>query len=140
MAWVVDSCVLLDIGTKNPKWGIACAQSLEDHFADGLTVCPISVIEIAPNFPGGIDEVRHFLFLLGIEDNHPWLHADTRAAAGAWSAYVNAKRAGRIDKRPLADLLIGAFAHRVGGLITRNPDDFRPWFPGLAICQPAEPK
>ena len=66
----------------------------------------------------------------------PWLEADTREVTRAWSAYVAARRAGHGRKRPVADIMIGAFAARQDGLITRNPDDFRPWFPRLKIIGP----
>jgi predicted nucleic acid-binding protein len=36
----------------------------------------------------------------------------------------------------LLALLIGAFACRYQGLITRNPSDFRRWFPKLKLRQP----
>jgi len=49
---------------------------------------------------------------------------------------VTAKRAGSAPKRPIADLQIGGFAMRFQGMITRNPGDFRPWYPGLTIIEP----
>ena len=35
------------------------------------------------------------------------------------------------------EILIGAFAQRLQGLVTRNPDHFRPAFPALEIRTPA---
>jgi len=32
--------------------------------------------------------------------------------------------------------LIGGFATRFQGLLSRNPDDFKPWFPALRILVP----
>jgi len=46
---------------------------------------------------------------------------------------VESKRGGQLPKRPIADVLIGAFALRFQGLLTRNLQDFRPLFPTLAI-------
>ena len=62
--------------------------------------------------------------------------ADTLATHEGWNRYVMAKRATRIPKRPLADVLIGAFASRFDGLLTRNESDFRPVFPALNITVP----
>ena len=45
-------------------------------------------------------------------------------------------REGETGKRPIADVLIGAFAMRKGGLITRNEADFRSLYPGLTIFNP----
>lgn len=136
MAWVVDSCVLLDIALEDARWGRASAQVLDARLTEGLVVCPVSTIEIAPEFGGDIEVVRKFLAILGARGDAPWLDADTREATRAWSAYVAARRAGHGRKRPIADIMIGAFAARHDGLITRNPDDFRPWFPKMKIIGP----
>jgi predicted nucleic acid-binding protein len=136
MAWVVDSCMLLDVALKDPEWGFRSAEKLEALRSGGLVVCPVTVIEITPQFGGDIAEVRKFLAILGASERENWLDADTLVAAKAWSAYVTEKRksgAGRVGKRPVADLMIGAFASRFDGLLTRNPDHFRPWFPKLKI-------
>lgn len=136
MAWVVDSCVLLDVALKDPEWGLRSAELLEAHRPAGLAVCPVTVIELTPQFGGDIAEVRKFLALLGASDRQAWLDADTGMAAKAWSAYVFEKRKsgiGKIARRPVADLMIGAFASRFEGLLTRNPDHFRPWFPSLNL-------
>jgi len=42
----------------------------------------------------------------------------------------------RSTKRPVADVLIGGFALRFDGLITRNTDDFRKLFPALRLIRP----
>jgi hypothetical protein len=64
-----------------------------------------------------------------------WTLADTECAHRAWNAYVQARRASDVPKRPVADVLIGAFACRYQGLITRNPVDFRRCFPKLKLRQ-----
>ena len=136
MAWVVDSCILLDIALADVQFGSASAQCVASRLADGVVACPISQIEIVPQFGGQLTQVRHFLKQSGIQHQIDWIEADTEAAAGGWAAYVKAKRAGQTLKRPIADIQIGGFARRFQGLITRNPGDFRPWFPGLVIIEP----
>ena len=42
-------------------------------------------------------------------------------------------------KRPIADVMIGAYALQKGGLITRNEDDFRSLYPDLTIYNPVHP-
>ena len=54
----------------------------------------------------------------------------------AWYEHVQRKRAGAVAKRPIADVLIGAYAMQKGGLITRNETDFRLLYPNLAIFNP----
>jgi predicted nucleic acid-binding protein len=138
MAWVVDSCVLLDLALHDPEWGLPAAQTLHQLANDGLIACHVSVVEIAPQFDGKADNVRRFLAVAGIQSGSSWLEADTSSAAEAWSRYVAARRqrGGKIPRRPVADLLIGGFAERHDGLVTRNPDDFTPWFPTLRLKVP----
>ncbi len=136
MAWVVDSCILLDVALEDARWGRASARLLQARLSEGLVVCPVSTIEIATEFGGDVEMVRKFLSILGARGDAPWLDADTREATRSWSAYVAARRAGHGRKRPIADIMIGAFAARHDGLITRNPDDFRPWFLRMKIIGP----
>lgn len=136
MAWVVDSCILLDIALADPQFGVASAKCVAAKLADDVVACPVSQIEIVPQFGGELTKVRHFLQQSGIQHTIDWIDADTEAASKGWAAYVSAKRAGQTQKRPIADIQIGGFAMRFQGLITRNPGDFRPWFPGLTIIEP----
>ena len=46
---------------------------------------------------------------------------------------------GEASKRPIADVMIGAYALQKGGLITRNEDDFRSLYPELPIYNPVHP-
>lgn len=136
MAWVVDSCVLLDVARKDPRFGYGSAILLDQKRSDGLVACPVSVIEITPEFGGTVAETKRFLYLAGIVSTATWTDTDTDTAALTWSEYVQRKRAGATDRRPVADILIGAFCCRFQGLITRNPAHFRPHFPDLVILEP----
>jgi predicted nucleic acid-binding protein len=136
MAWAVDSCILLDVALKDPEFGLPSALLLEKLRGDGLVVCPISVIEIAPQFGGQVRNVRQYLALLGAESQSAWLEADTENAAAGWARYVQQKKAAATGRRPIADILIGGFACRFQGLVSRNPQHFLPVFPDLAIRQP----
>lgn len=137
MAWVVDSCILLDVALRDQEFGLPAALLLDGLKGDGLVVCPLSAIEVTPHFGGRIEHVWEFLALLGADPHAAWLEADTESAAGGWTRYVALKRAGTVGKRPLADLLIGGFASRFQGLLTRNPQHFLPYYPGLTIREPA---
>ncbi len=138
MAFVVDSCVLLDIALKDPLWSLKSATMLAKKMNVGLTVCPLSVVEISPQFAGSLSEVRSFLKIIGVDYDEPWTSEDTANAVISWSRYVAKRRSGKVAKRPLADILIGSFAERMSGLITRNGEHFKPWFPKLKILDPSD--
>ena len=137
MAWVVDTCLLIDLAVDDPKFFAASARLLEEKQAEGLVVCPISVVELSPVFGGQLPAVAEFLGRLSIPWPEAWTLADTQAAFTAWNSYVTGKRQGNITKRPIADVLIGAFAARQQGLLTRNVSDFRAVFPALTIVVPS---
>jgi predicted nucleic acid-binding protein len=136
MSWVVDTCVVIDVLEEDPAFGRSSAQLLEKLLRDRLLVCPVTVVELAPAFQGDLGLEKHFLEAVGIDFTETWTFADTEQAHRAWNLYVQSRRVSDAQRRPLADLLIGAFACRHQGLITRNPADFRRWFPKLKLRQP----
>ena len=138
MAWVVDTCVLLDVLEDDPEFGRSSAVTLDAHVEEGLIVCPVTYAELAPAFQGDRSLQDEFLGGIGMDYRQDWLWEDTLRAHEAWNTFVQRKRAGLLPKRPLADILIGAFAIRHQGLITRNPDDFKPVFPGLTLRGPLQ--
>ena len=87
-------------------------------------VCPVSYIEIAPAFSSQAALQIEFLQEVGVQWREPWTWLDTEAAHRLWGEYVEKKRGGKTGRRPVADVLIEAFAQRFDGLITRNPKDF----------------
>jgi predicted nucleic acid-binding protein len=124
VAWVVDTSVLLDIHMQDPTFGRSSARCLARYLRNGLVVCPVSYIEIAPAFYGQVDLQIEFLQELGVQWRVAWIWSDTETASKLWGQYVEKKRAGKTSRRPVADVLIEAFAQRFDGLITRNPKDF----------------
>lgn len=136
MAWVVDTCVLIDVAEADAAFGLASAGLLDRRRADGLTICPATYVELAPVFNGDQAAQNEFLFNLGVTWPEAWIQADTEEAHRAWYRYVSARRAAKVPKRPLADILIGAFASRFDGILTRNENDFRTVFPALNIVTP----
>ena len=133
MAWVVDTCLLLDVLDDDPSFGESSALCIERHQRDGLTICPVTLIEMAPAFLGDWRRAEDFLSQLGIDDEQGWIAADTHAAFSAWHRHIELKRAGKTGRRPVADIQIGAFALRHQGLLTRNGGDFKRWFPSLRM-------
>ncbi len=134
--WVVDTCVVLDVFENDPSFGLPSARLLERLLADGLCVSPVTMVELSAAFGGDLAAQKRFLDQAGISYAENWTAADTEAAHPAWNAHVRIRRLAKAGKRPVADLLIGGFALNRGGLVTRNPGDFRRWFPKLAIREP----
>jgi predicted nucleic acid-binding protein len=124
MAWVVDTCVLLDIRMNDANFGITSAKCLASHLPDGLNISPVTYVELAPAFKGDALLQNAFLEQNGVEWLTSWTRADTEIAHGLWAAHVQEKRTGQGGRRPIADMFIEAFANRFQGLITRNPQHF----------------
>ena len=135
-AWVVDTCVVLDVALNDTAHGVKSAQLLSSNLRDGLVICPVTFVELSPAFGGNVTELKRFLRGAQIGWEEPWTLVDTETASDGWWRYVGQKRQGMVPRRPVADLLIGAFACRAYGLITRNPTDFKPFYPGLNLLSP----
>ena len=133
MAWVVDTCLLLDVLEADPVHGEHSAALLDRYAAEGLVICPVSYIELAPAFDGNAEQEEFFLQQIIADCRENWTWQDTENSHAAWNRYVAMKRKGKTPKRPIADIQIGAFSERYQGLLTRNPEDFQPVFPKLVI-------
>jgi predicted nucleic acid-binding protein len=138
MAWVVDTCMLIDVLEDDPEFGQASALVLDAHAEDGLVVCPVTYAELSPAFQGDRSLQDEFLGEIGVDYRESWVWEDTLRAHEAWHFFIQRKRSGQLLKRPLADILIGAFAVRHQGLITRNPSDFAPVFRDLTLRGPLQ--
>ena len=136
MAWVVDTCLLLDVGLDDPGFGRRSEALLQEKAGAGLLVCPVTFVELAPAFGGDLSALRQFLVGIPVGFEEVWQAGDTEAAARAWARHIGRKRAGRENRRPVADVLIGAFSLRFEGLLTRNGADFHRLFPKLKVVAP----
>jgi predicted nucleic acid-binding protein len=136
MKWVVDTCIVIDVWENDPSFGLRSATMLEAKLAEGLCICPVTFVELAPAFEGNGHEQESFLRQAGIGFRDDWKTADTKAAHLAWHFHISARRSGIFPKSPIADVLIGAYASNRRGLITRNPADFRRYFPDMEILEP----
>lgn len=54
MAWVVDTCLLIDIAIGDPVFGEASAKLIDSKRAGGLSICPVSYAELSPVFAGDL--------------------------------------------------------------------------------------
>jgi len=65
MAWVIDTCLLIDVAEADPTFGVASAALIDSKRAEGLTVCPVTYAELAPVFNGDQNAQNEFLIQLG---------------------------------------------------------------------------
>lgn len=137
MSWVVDTCVIIDIVCADEDFALPSAKALMAKANDGLLISPITYIELAPAFNGDVEFQNRTLAELQIEVDFGENREAILSAYKSWFAHISRKRSGKTIKRPIADVMIGAYATQKDGLITRNEDDFRALFPDLPIFNPA---
>lgn len=134
--WVIDTCLLIDVLDDDPTFGEASAELIDTHIPEGLSISPVTYAELAPAFQGERTLQDEFLAAVGVSFHQDWTWEDTLRTHIAWHEHIRRRRRQGGPKRPLADLLIGSFASRFEGLLTRNPDDFRSAFPELELRLP----
>ena len=134
--WVVDTCVIIDILSGDGTFSVKSADAIDAKRGEGLVVAPLTYIELAPSFCGNVKDQDLVVSGLGIELDFAGNKDAVLTAHKAWYEHVLRKRLGAVAKRPIADVLIGAYALQKGGLITRNEADFRTLYPTLTIFNP----
>ena len=139
MIWVVDTCVVIDLVERDSEFGAVSAAALASKIDDSFVIAPITYVELGPVFDGNRERQDAFLKESWIDFDFAGNKDAVLAAHKAWYEHVLRKRKGEVTKRPIADVLIGAYALQKGGLITRNEDDFRSLYPALDIYNPVYP-
>ena len=136
MIWVVDTCVVIDLVERDSEFGAVSATALASKIDDSFVIAPITYVELGPVFDGDRERQDAFLKESWIDFDFAGNKDAVLAAHKAWYEHVLRKRKGEVTKRPIADVMIGAYALQRGGLITRNEDDFRSLYPDLTIYNP----
>ena len=136
MTWVVDTCVIIDVLRGDETFSIKSSMALQAKLDDVLTIAPLTYVELAPEFNGDVEAQNAFLDGMWIQRDFGGSEETVIAAHKAWYEHVLRKRKGEARKRPIADIMIGAYAMQKGGLITRNEVDFRSLYPNLTIFNP----
>ena len=136
MAWVVDTSVVIDLVTGDPLFEPASTACLQIYLPDGLVISPVTFVELGPCFNGDDIAAESFLKTAQIGTSEFWSTADTLLGHRLWHQFQRKRRQLHAPKRPVADVLIAAYAARFQGIITRNPSDFRNILPTLRIIEP----
>lgn len=131
MKTLVDTNVLLDVITADPKWGAwseAALRDVAEHSA--LAINPIIFAEVTMKFSR-------------IEDAHAALADFVReplvfeAGFLAGKAFFAYKQRGGAKRSPMPDFYVGAHAVVAGmQLLTRDARRYRTYFPALTIISP----
>ena len=133
MPVLVDSNVILDIFTEDPKWFSWSSRTLaECAEKDLLIINPIIYAEVSIRFER-IEELEEALppeFF--IREELPW-----EAAFLAGKCFLLYKRREGKKTSPLPDFYIGAHAAVCGyALLTRDARRYRSYFPKLRLIAP----
>jgi predicted nucleic acid-binding protein len=129
---LVDSNVLLDLFTADPRWLEWSETQLADAIDRGPTLInPIVYAEISISFER-IEELEQTLPKEIEREPLPW-----EAAFLAGKCFVAYRRRGGDTRSPLPDFYIGAHAAVSGRvLLTRDASRYRSLFPRLALISP----
>ncbi len=132
-AVLVDSNVLLDVLTEDPRWFPWSAQALA-RVADEavLVINPIIYAEVSIRF-ARIEDLEEALALHLFERSQlPW-----DAAFLAGKCFLKYRRRGGRKGSTLPDFYIGAHAAIAGmSLLTRDASRYRTYFPTLRLIAP----
>ncbi len=129
---VVDSSVLLDVFTEDPRWLDWSQECLTSAAQQGALILNAVVLaEIAPRF-SRIETLRAALPTMAVVEEIP-----AAAAFLAGHAHANYRKAGGSRQAVLPDFLIGAHAAVTGRpLLTRNPRRVATHIPGATLISP----
>jgi len=133
MITAVDTNILIDIFSANPKFGQLSKQWLHRCLQEGTVhACEIVWVETATVFPNA-DDFLKVMGVLNIEFSS-MKHETVFAAASAWRHYRKAR--GKRE-RVVADFLIGAHAQiQADRLLTRDRGFYRSYFKSLNVLDP----
>ena len=130
---LVDSSVLLDVLTEDPRWYPWSAGALAECADEGaLAINPIIYAEVSIRF-AGIEELEDAV----PQDLFQRLALPWEAAFLAGKCFVDYRRRGGRRASPLPDFYIGAHAAVSGlSLLTRDATRYRTYFPKLCLIAP----
>jgi predicted nucleic acid-binding protein len=128
----IDSSVLLDIFTEDPKWLVWSQAQLTQAAQHGAIVLNSVVLaEIAPRF-SRVEDLRSALPSMTVIEEIP-----VTASFLAGHAHAEYRRAGGSREAILPDFLIGAHAAVTGRtLLTRDPHRIATHIPGAELIAP----
>ncbi len=133
MITLVDSNVLLDLVTDDPKWGQWSADALSRAAEESaLAINALIFAEVSIGFTT-VEELEQLLR----PEEFGRLALPYEAAFLAGKAFLSYRRRGGQRSAPLADFYIGAHAAVAGmRLLTRDARRYRTYFPTVDLLAP----
>lgn len=133
MTVLVDSNVLLDVATEDPKWGQWSASALEVAANEGpLAINPLIYAEVSIGFSRIEDLEAAIPKQIFRREPVPY-----EAAFLAGKAFLKYRKKGGVRGSPLPDFYIGAHAAISGfRLLTRDVSRYRTYFPSVQLIAP----
>lgn len=130
---LVDTNVILDVATNDPRWCEWSAQALETAAERcTLVVNPIIYAEVSIAYKTIEDLERGLPPNVFRRDALPY-----EAAFLAGKAFLKYRRRGGAKRAPLPDFYIGAHAAIAGfRLLTRDAARYRTYFPSVEVVAP----
>ena len=130
---LVDSNVILDVVTEDPKWyGWSAGQLEKLAESHTLVINPIIYSEVAIGFDRIEDLDRALPPDFFRRDSLPW-----EAGFLAGKCFIRYRRSGGGRRSPLPDFYIGAHAAISDiALLTRDTNRYRTYFPKLTLISP----
>jgi len=129
---LVDSNVLLDVFTDDPRWGAWSAEHLARAFDEGpVAINPVIFAELSVGFDR-IEDLDLALPERIEREDLPW-----EAAFLAGRCFLQYRRGGGTRRSPLPDFYIAAHAAtRRRSLLTRDRPRYLHLLPGLNVISP----
>lgn len=132
MAVLVDTNVILDVLTDDPRWRPWSQAQLARHRNEGLAINGVIFAELS--IPArDLAEVEQLLLQLELD----MIEVPRRALFSAGKAFARYRAGGGTKSAPLPDFFIGAHAEAASlPLVTRDPNRYRTYFPSIALIAP----
>ena len=134
--YIVDPRLVVDILEGDAEWGVRSARLIDRHRNDRLFIAPISYLALGPVFMGMRSMQDAFLVNLGINVAQKFPIEVMNSAYKAWCAYKGDHPGASGPGSAFDSLYIGAFALLYDGIITRQGDLYRQYYPSLPVIEP----
>lgn len=133
MDTLVDSNILIDIATRDARWGDWSTSALIEARVTGrLVINQLIFAEVGAGFPN-----RERLDVLLPPDGYRRESVPWEAAHLAGLRFREYRQHGGVRERQLPDFMIAAHAEVAGHrLLTRDARIYRRWFPAVDLVSP----